>query len=35
MADETGIVLPWEKDVMAGLEMHDGLGYPDQILFVP
>ena len=34
MADETGIVLPWEKDAMAGLEMPDGLPYPDQILYL-
>ena len=34
MADETGIVLPWEKDAMAGLEMPDGLSYPDQILYM-
>lgn len=34
MADETGIVLPWEKDAMAGFEMPDGLSYPDQILYL-
>ena len=34
MADETGIVLPWEKDAMAGLEMPNGLSYPDQILYL-
>ena len=34
MADETGIVLPWEKDAMAGLEMPKGLTYPDQILYL-
>ena len=34
MADETGIVLPWEKEAMAGLEMPDGLSYPDQILYL-
>ena len=34
MADETGIVLPWEKDAMARLEMPDGLSYPDQILYL-
>ena len=34
MADETGIVLPWEKDAMAGLEMPKGLSYPDQILYL-
>ena len=34
MADETGIVLPWEKDAMAGLEMPDGLSYPGQILYL-
>ena len=34
MADETGIVLPWEKDAMAGLEMPGGLSYPDQILYL-
>ena len=34
MAEETGIVLPWEKDAMAGLEMPDGLPYPDQILYL-
>ena len=34
MADKTGIVLPWEKDAMAGLEMPDGLSYPDQILYL-
>ena len=34
MADETGIVLQWEKDAMAGNEMPDGLSYPDQILYL-
>ena len=34
MADETGIVLQWEKDAMAGLEMPGGLSYPDQILYL-
>ena len=34
MADETGVVLPWEKDAMAGLEMPNGLSYPDQILYL-
>ena len=34
MADETGIVLPWEKDAMAGLEMPNGLSYSDQILYL-
>ena len=34
MAEETGIVLPWEKDAMAGLEIPDGLSYPDQILYL-
>ena len=34
MADETGIVLPWERNAMAGLEMPDGLSYPDQILYL-
>lgn len=34
MAEETGIVLPWEKDAMAGLEMPDGLSCPDQILYL-
>ena len=34
MADETGVVLPWEKDAMAGLEMPDSLSYPDQILYI-
>ena len=34
MADETGTVLPWEKDAMAGLEMPKGLSYPDQILYL-
>ena len=34
MADETGIVLPWEKDAMAGNEMPDGLSSPDQILYL-
>ena len=34
MADETGTVLPWEKDAMAGLEMPDGLSYPDKILYL-
>lgn len=34
MVEETGIVLPWEKDAMAGLEMPDGLSYPDQILYL-
>lgn len=34
MNEETGIVLPWEKDAMAGMEMPDGLSYPDQILYL-
>ena len=34
MADETGIVLPYEKDAMAGAEMPDGLSYPDQVLYL-
>ena len=34
MSDETGIVLPWEKDAMSGLEMPKGLSYPDQILYM-
>ena len=34
MSDETGIVLPYENDAMAGLEMPDGLSYPDQILYL-
>ena len=34
MAEETGIVLPWEKNAMAGLEMPNGLSYPDQILYL-
>ena len=34
MYEETGIVLPWEKDAMAGLELPDGLSYPDQILYL-
>ena len=34
MANETGIVLQWEKDAMAGLEMPDGLSYPDQVLYL-
>lgn len=34
MSEETRIVLPWEKDAMAGLEMPDGLSYPDQILYL-
>lgn len=34
MTEETGVVLPWEKDAMAGLEMLDGLSYPDQILYL-
>lgn len=34
MAEETGVVLQWEKDAMAGLEMPDGLSYPDQILYL-
>ena len=34
MSEETGIVLPWEKDAMAGLEMPVGLSYPDQILYL-
>ena len=33
-ADETGIVLPYEKDAMAGMEMPDGLSYPDQVLYL-
>jgi hypothetical protein len=34
MSEETGIVLPWEKDAMAGLDMPDGLSYSDQILYL-
>ena len=34
MADETGIVFPWENGAMAGLEMPDGLSYPDQVLYL-
>ena len=34
MAEETGIVLPWEKDAMAGVELPNGLSYPDQILYL-
>ena len=34
MSEETGIVLPWEKDAMAGLEMPNVLSYPDQILYL-
>ena len=34
MEKETGFVLPWEKEAMAGLEMPDGLSYPDQILYL-
>ena len=34
MADETGVVLQWEKDAMSGAEMPDGLSYPDQILYL-
>ena len=34
MDEETGIILPWEKDAMAGLEMPDALSYPDQILYL-
>ena len=30
MSDETGIILPYEKEAMSGLEMPDGLSYPDQ-----
>ena len=34
MAKEKVVVFPWEKDAMAGLEMPDGLSYPDQILYL-
>ena len=34
MSDETGIILPYEKEAMSGLEMPDGLSYPDQILYL-
>ena len=34
MADETGIVLPYEKEAMTGLEMPNGLSYPDQVLYL-
>ena len=33
MNGQTGIVLSWEKDAMAGAEMPAGLSYPDQILY--
>ena len=32
--EETGVVVFWEKDAMAGLEMPDGLSFPDQILYL-
>ena len=34
MDEETGIVLPYEKDAMAGAEIPDGLSYPDQVLYL-
>lgn len=34
MQNETGVVLPWEKYAIEGSEMPDGLGYPDQTLFL-
>lgn len=34
MADETGIVLPYEKLAIVGEEMPDGLAFPDQIMFL-
>lgn len=34
MAEETGIVFPYETDAMAGLEMPNGLSYPDQVLYL-
>ena len=34
MATETGTVFQWEKCAMAGMEMPDGLSYPDQILYL-
>ena len=34
MDNETGVVFPWEKDAMAGLEMPDVLSYPDQVLYL-
>lgn len=34
MATETGTVFQLEKDAMAGMEMPDGLSYPDQILYL-
>ena len=34
MSKEKVVVFPWEKDAMAGLEMPDGLSYPDQILYL-
>ncbi len=34
MNAETGLVLPYENDAMAGQEMPDGLSYPDQILYL-
>lgn len=30
----SGVVLPWEQAAIRGDEMPDGLGYPDQILFL-
>lgn len=30
----TGVTLPYERQAMNGEEMPDGLGYPDQILFL-
>ena len=32
--EKTGVTLPYEKIAMAGGEMPDGLGYPDQIMFL-
>ena len=31
---DNNVILPWEKDAMAGKEMPDCLSYPDQILYL-
>lgn len=34
MVSGTGVTLPYEKEAMHGLDMPDGLGQPDQLMFL-
>lgn len=34
MVSGTGVILPYEKEAMRGLDMPDGLEQPDQLMFL-